>query len=160
MKKFILLTMMIMLLGFSANSIAGCETPETITITVNSENTNTQQQDQQQSQFSESKSNANNSNTNEVIVVNADPEEITVNSHLDPMGLPGLNPVNYDGPFKEDHKFQKEILAFMLKEEGPKPFTVDQVFSHFSQRRLQNLVVLPPQEKSINHRKLSMFLGT
>lgn len=47
-----------------------------------------------------------------------------INTHLIPMSIPVTITQDYTGPVFKDHKWQKDILDFLLKNEGPEMFTV------------------------------------
>ena len=58
------------------------------------------------------------------VVVIENPDEIKVNSQLTPMAGQQVDTIEYHGETLEDHKYQDEILEFLLAAEGPKPFKV------------------------------------
>ena len=72
--------------------------------------------------------NADNSNKNKQVnkqEVNIEnPDEIKINSQLTPMAGQQVDTIEYHGETLEDHKYQDEILEFLLAAEGPKPFKV------------------------------------
>lgn len=51
--------------------------------------------------------------------------ETEINSHLQPMVSPLTITPEYSGPVFKDHKFQKTIMDFLLREDGLKPFKVE-----------------------------------
>ncbi|MCK4349092.1 MAG: hypothetical protein KAW47_10795 [Thermoplasmatales archaeon] len=57
--------------------------------------------------------------------------EALINSHLQPMSTPMTITPDYSGPVFKDHKFQKEILNFLLREEGLKPFVIKKKKGYF-----------------------------
>lgn len=57
-------------------------------------------------------------------VIIENPDELKVNSQLNPMAGAAVDNIEYHGPVYEDHKFQSKILNFVLQSNYLKPFAV------------------------------------
>lgn len=84
--------------------------------------------------------------------------EAEINSHLQPMNTPlAINP-DYSGPVFKDHKVQTEILDYLLKAEGLKPFTiVDVKRGYFEKKSAKSASTLLARKDYEEQKKFYVF---
>lgn len=94
-----------------------------------------------------------------IIEAPEDIQQIQINSHLQPMNTPLTIAPEYSGPVFKDHKFQKEILNFMLRNEGLRPFTIEtpRWFVKKSSKSSSSLTIKEDKEKYPEQTRIYVF---